>query len=150
MTKAKAAHEHWEKQQRRKQEQQRLQQEADAAAAEEEEEESDKDAEQQEEKEQTEEEDSSEGDSEQGKAGTSTPQRSATRFFDERTRVLTQQALERFEAMGAALYASRAPPADDPNLVVCESGGQYTRQELAAWQKLAVPLPCLQQLAVEL
>lgn len=147
MTKAKAAHEHWEKQQRRKQEQQRLQQEADAAAAEEEEEESDKDAEQQEEKEQTEEEDSSEGDSEQGKAGTSTPQR-ATRF-DERTRVLTQQALDRFEAMGA-LYASRAPPADDPNLVVCESGGQYTRQELAAWQKLAVPLPCLQQLAVEL
>ena len=147
MTKAKAAHEHWEKQQRRKQEQQRLQQEADAAAAEEEEEESDKDAEQQEEKEQTEEEeDSSEGDSEQGKAGTSTPQR-ATRF-DERTRVLTQQALDRFEAMGA-LYASRAPPAD-PNLVVCESGGQYTRQELAAWQKLAVPLPCLQQLAVEL
>ena len=150
MTKAKAAHEHWEKQQRRKQEQQRLQQEADAAAAEEEEEESDKDAEQQEEKEQTEEEeDSSEGDSEQGKAGTSAPQRSATRLFDERTRVLTQQALDRFEAMGA-LYASRAPPADDPNLVVCESGGQYTRQELAAWQKLAVPLPCLQQLAVEL
>ena len=143
MTKAKAAHEHWEKQQRRKQEQQRLQQEADAAAAEEEEE-SDKDAEQQEEKEQTEEEDSSEGDSEQGKAG-SAPQR-ATRF-DERTRVLTQ-ALDRFEAMGA-LYATRAPPAD-PNLVVCESGGQYTRQELATWQKLAVPLPCLQQLAVEL